>query len=907
MPIPHRDRGWVAALVMALVFLAGDSVVRWRGIQSLTSQGSPRILAPDTGSSSGFEGRQHRLVVPSVGTDGYHWAMQAQQMIAQGGARVRHVDYDGTEVGRDVHWSSFLHWVAAAAALIRHAATGESAATSVESVFPWVGSVLLALLLIAVVPVTARALGSSAASLIALGAVGVFPVYEFFATGNFDHHGIAAFAVMASTLCLICGGAGWVRNATDDTTRPEQRSLLHDEPAARRWFIASGIIGGAGLWISAATEVPAIAGTVLAGFISTGVLARGHAVKSARAHPALWRIWGLAGGATSIAFYLAEYFPSSMSVRLEVNSPLYAIAWFAAGDLLYRACRIFSREETSRSGWLAVAGDALLIVCVPLTMILAPGTFTLRPGSLVLSLHESYITEFYPLIRQVGGWSWLQFSAGVGLLPLLALVPAAAVAAAKRVDVQSRAIVIVSAVPALTFVVLALRQGRWLGTSYAVWLCVIVSLVVVALRKRPRKDDGNLRRSFAGGIAFALVMTLVTLAVARDDQSSGAGIPLKLVTAAIIAGAMLPVAWGLTRGWTGFRAGVAGIALGIVILPFPALSLEKWIRGRGSYPISPVDLTQVVARDLAHKLRGRLGAERGVVASGPATTTLLIWFGGFRGIGTLYWENHGGLEAAADLFASPVGDSAGTDDAYESARALGVTHIVLFSWSPFATEYALLANGLPRETHVDDPTLRNALGPALLQGAIPPWLQPLSYPIPPFAGFDNPWALVLEVTPVRALEETATRSAIYCMAMNDEETALRQLQMALGASPDYRPALIALARIQLANPKRGDARATLQRIEKPSNDTLALEDRIGLASLYLALGDTARSRAATREALAVADERAVRRLPWDYTTANFIVLLRRFGLSNERPRIVQLATDLLDPVIRSQLESQSGR
>jgi Tfp pilus assembly protein PilF len=145
------------------------------------------------------------------------------------------------------------------------------------------------------------------------------------------------------------------------------------------------------------------------------------------------------------------------------------------------------------------------------------------------------------------------------------------------------------------------------------------------------------------------------------------------------------------------------------------------------------------------------------------------------------------------------------------------------------------------------------------------------------------------------------------MAMNDEETALRQLQMALGASPDYRPALIALARIQLANPKRGDARATLQRIEKPSNDTLALEDRIGLASLYLALGDTARSRAATREALAVADERAVRRLPWDYTTANFIVLLRRFGLSNERPRIVQLATDLLDPVIRSQLESQSGR
>ena len=54
----------------------------------------------------------------------------------------------------------------------------------------------------------------------------------------------------------------------------------------------------------------------------------------------------------------------------------------------------------------------------------------------------------------------------------------------------------------------------------------------------------------------------------------------------------------------------------------------------------------------------------------------MVWFGGFQGVGSLYWENLDGLRAANAIYSAPDPDS---------ARALparrGVTHLAFVAWN----------------------------------------------------------------------------------------------------------------------------------------------------------------------------------------------------------------------------------
>ncbi len=952
----HLSRNaWVLSMAAALAFLLVDSAVRLRGVNELTaaSVGSARSIAADSASRSGYEMNQHNVVLPILGTDGYHWAMQTQEMIATGSARVRWVDYDGPPGGRAVHWSSLLRWWTAAFAWVSSKVSGVPLAVAVERVSPWVNTVFLGILLLTLAPVIARRFGYLPASLFALGVVAVHPVYEFYVVGYYDHHGLASTAAMLSVLFLLAGGAGWVRDASAARQRLKGDELatwewLPDESAARRWFIASGIAGGAGLWISAATQIPALLGIGVAALAGAGALARGRDAGAAwRVEPGLWRVWGIAGAISSLFFYLLEYFPSHMGLRLEVNNPLYAVAWFGAGDLLFRLCGTLSGQEAKRgteasdaarvasrhpapgAAWIVI--DVVLLGLVPAIVLLVPESFTLRPGSFIMALHEQYIDEFRGLPRQVAGWSWAQVNAGVGLLPLLMIGPASALSLAKRVARPLRALAILGLLPALVFTVLAFRQGRWLGIGCALWLCTLVAVATVATAGHRDAWNWPVIRKVTIGIAMSLVAAVIpillfhlrhvagtpasgasTSIAAFPDVATSAGPLLSALLIALVALAAVLPGMALVRGWTSARLVCSGAFLGLVLAPFPALSAYKWTTAHWVYPLTSAELTEVATRDVARKLRARLGTERGVVASGPTTTTWMTWFGGFKGIGTLYWENHAGLEESAMLFGAvaPYSGGSASDAAYAQVKHLGVTHIVLFSWGPFTTEYARLARALRASATpivADDSATRNAFGPQLLKGNIPAWLRPLPYRVPPMAGVENPWVWILEVTPGQAPKEAATRFAQFSLAMNDEAGALRQLDAALRLDPGYVPALISLARLQFADPARGGFSATLQRLRAAHAGTggLALEDEIGLASVYVLAGDSTRAREVVARAIREADERSIRRLPWDYTPANFIVLARQFNLLNVRPDIMKFTFDLLDPDVRAQLTQAS--
>ena len=110
--------------------------------------------------------------------------------------------------------------------------------------------------------------------------------------------------------------------------------------AARRWFIASGLAGAVGLWVSAAAMVPVLVGIGLSVLIIFAALPRPRPARAPWVcEPSLFRSWGIAGAVGSLCIYLVEYFPYHVGVRLEVNHPLYALAFFGGGDLLARLGR----------------------------------------------------------------------------------------------------------------------------------------------------------------------------------------------------------------------------------------------------------------------------------------------------------------------------------------------------------------------------------------------------------------------------------------------------------------------------------------------------------------------------------------------------------------------------------------
>lgn len=158
----------------------------------------------------------------------------------------------------------------------------------------------------------------------------------------------------------------------------------------------------------------------------------------------------------------------------------------------------------------------------------------------------------------------------------------------------------------------------------------------------------------------------------------------------------------------------------------PALALivtlpDLWPRTREAIELAdpaarmPGDDRQLFLRHCAAAMRTRLPANA-VVWSTPNTSLDLVYYGGFRTLGTLYWENRAGLQAMSSL-------AAATTDAEAEAliRRHGVTHLALFTDDDVLDEIVRVAH--PSGT----PEQRNATFAVRVfrAGAIPAWLRAL--------------------------------------------------------------------------------------------------------------------------------------------------------------------------------------
>nr|MDI1247655.1 hypothetical protein [Lacunisphaera sp.] len=602
---------WQLTLLGALLFLGADSARKLGALRAATALGEAGRPAPalSAASSTGYEGGRRNLILES--TDGYHWVMQTQQLIATGDWRLRRIDYDNAPDGREVHWCSPLHWWLAGVAWADHIVTGRPWLMSVEFAARYASPLLLGLFLLAVVPWAARRFGPGPAALLAVGLVAVAPFRAEFGAGSYDHHGVAAGCALLTVLLLL---AGWIA--------PADR--------ARSAFIASGLAGAAGLWVNAATMIPVLAGLGLGlGGALAGWIARRE--PAASPDPRLWRAWGLAGGAASLLFYLVEYFPSHLGWRLEVNHPLYALAWAGAGDWLARlAGRAQGQPVAGPSRDRLAALASLVALAAPLLLILlVPARTFVVADKFLWTLHVDYISEFAPLLSRFQGESPARIAEilliQITVLPLIGLA-ALGLLWRGKLAARYQALLALSLLPAVVASLLAWSQVRWVHLADALWLGVLVAMALVTT------GPGNF-------------------------------------------------------SWSRGRRVAAGLFLALVLLPYPLRALRDGLLHQPG--LSRENVRQFVMRDLAFWLQRRAGADRVVVLSGPTATTELVYHGGFQGVGTLYWENLAGLRALVDIYGAAT-----PERALELLRARGVTHLVILPWGPFAEESARLARGL---------------------------------------------------------------------------------------------------------------------------------------------------------------------------------------------------------------------
>ena len=149
------------------------------------------------------------------------------------------------------------------------------------------------------------------------------------------------------------------------------------------------------------------------------------------------------------------------------------------------------------------------------------------------------------------------------------------------------------------------------------------------------------------------------------------------------------------------------------------------------------DTRLALARDVAAALRESQPSGEIVLLASPDASTSVGYYGRFRTIGTLYWENAEGLKAAAAIFSAHDDAQAG-----RLARERGITHVAVIADENFLAEYyTLLHPGARRED------IEASLGWRLLSGQSPPWLQRIPYEVPPDLRVLNTSVLLFRTEP----------------------------------------------------------------------------------------------------------------------------------------------------------------
>jgi hypothetical protein len=571
--------------------------------------------------------------------DPYYWITYARQMVETGDWRIRYTYADNVPYGREVHWSQSIMWLLVAFGYVRHLVTGELMSTAIEGASIWVNPFLLVVFTVGFSWLICRRMGVAAGAVFALTFATLPDIDWIFHPFRVGHHGLHVACSMGTVLCLVLGGLGWVakhrRDAPDGDSGSAARFFcplqLMDEARARRYFRAAGVFTGFGLWIGATVQFFSV-GALAAGAVLLAFFMPPHLTNQDSDYvPGLWRTWGIWAAITGIVFYLIEYFPSHMVMRLEVNNPLYAVSIYCVGELMVQLTRWRSDGWRANLGnWLLLAVSAGGVVLVPLLVMLGPPQWHNMRDIQMSRLHN-FILEFYTY-RNFRPADALQawFFRSYGVLPLF-LLGALALSGPRRTRLYEWASLWISFFLCMFSLLLTLWQVRWAGlhAAMSIWLMIVVGHIAWrnALNAPAAKRPVGLMVLLSGVIVAQAVFFTVPVFSELRDMRRGDSVKKEFVDAAMKK--------HLAEG------------------------LEAENRGKPMRVICEPDLA-------------------------PA----LYYFGRIQTVPSLYWENLQGLHDATAFF-TDHGDGV----ARRIANERGLTHVIVSGSDNLPAQFNYIKTG----------------------------------------------------------------------------------------------------------------------------------------------------------------------------------------------------------------------
>ncbi len=683
----NRNKGILVAVTVTLFaagFVVSQGTSRFsRVVNATVFTGNSIGIKEDDDSPTGYELGMRNTILPLAGLDGMHWIVNAQQLAAEGKCRIRETEFDNAPYGREVHWSQCLIWWMVTLGKIHSSLTGMSHARSIELMAIFSTPLIFLMFIGSTAYLTLRRFGAIPAALVVLLVVNSVNFAGMFQVAVPDHHGIASAALFYCVMLIafaLCG------SRIDSRKR---RKIVY--PAffvppityapSRSYFLASGVAGGVALWISASTTIPALIG------IGGGALAStlyqhwsDREADSLASTTLLWRTWSLAGGSVSLLLYLMEYFPYHLGWRLEVNHPIYSLAWLAAGELLFQTSTWIRQgvNPLASTKKLVVLFVAMGCVLLPGLMIcLWPQRFFVVRDPFLWQLHSDYIFEFAPLIRC--------FQADMKIFVIWTLLGIAFPIAFTFRTMMFEAIgslwkrtLWFLLVPSLICIGLSLFQIRWLGLAELT--CIPLTLISFVAHFNPTNE---IRYSIVDKALFTFGMFFL-------------------------------------------------------LSPVSIFVIEDRLGRFKNDMLSRSDANAIYIRQLAHQLKRENSDQELIVLSGPADSTQLAYYGGFRCVGTLYWENLEGLKEAAKAFAAES-----EQELKSIVLSRQISHIVILDSETFVQEYPRLWRKYQQSSSSQETFLMSMLKTE----QYPPWIERMSSPIDEAYGERKATVLKVKATP----------------------------------------------------------------------------------------------------------------------------------------------------------------
>jgi hypothetical protein len=607
---PTSTRICVLLTVLSCAFVLWSDYRRAARVTYVSGLAQPA----QTGAASigGFR-LERKLIVPERAEPVYQALAQTEQMLTRREARVRRVDYDDAPFGRKVYTTSPHRWWLGLIATVSQAATGQPLAGSVENAALVADPLLHLAVLLGLVVFAAWRFGPLAASVLGVGLATMYPLAAGFLPGVPDQHGLSRLLALAAALCVLAG--------------------LRRSASASRWLALAGVLGGFGMWVDVSTQVPFVLGSA-AGAVLVAWLQRskqdqnaGDSEAETGSDPLVWRVWSGAGAATVLAAYLVEYAPAHLgSWHLETVHPLYGVAWIGLGELIARTGAVM-RWGSRGWGWgRAIAALLALgaVASVPLAMKLLDNRAFLTTDLLSMRLTSEpgglAAENLWDLL--IHATDHLQLTAM--LLPVLAVVPAIALLAARATGLKARS-----------------------GIAFSVGLLVITAAFACREVALFSAFDVSL-------LALAVAVAIPWHGAGHDEGGAVLTLPRRVLAFGVLALVAIPGLLHLPQRFAG----------------------DKTVLTR-------MEVEELVERDLAQWLARHTREPRPVVFAPPHVSTTLCYYGDLRGLGSFDPDNRAGFGAALTIAAAMT-----MEEVQAAVEVRGIRYVILPSWDPFFDEFA---------------------------------------------------------------------------------------------------------------------------------------------------------------------------------------------------------------------------